>query len=210
MDTVNTVKNLKENGITAKLPTSTNLEIESKEIVEEKFKSLYMREVSLMLSNSPMRLEYIMAVRPKVAHKMFSIGGLSFHDLIPILDEGGPTSTGSLKDAQELCKFLEISFSREPSQRYYGSGLSPSILNASRIICFWALTIQDRNSRTISFMFRIANDDSPLTVGLDYRKLSKRDFLSHPPHITFVRQTDQAKRVTLIYINKMELLKWRA
>lgn len=98
-------------------------------------------------------------------------------DLDPVLDEGSPKSTGSVSAAMAFCEVLGIRFMARRPRVIYKQAWGTNAVNASKNMCKLTLMTQDINGRPTLISFGLTEDDSPLIVGLDLQKYSKRSFV---------------------------------
>lgn len=113
---------------------------------------------------------------------------LSEPDPNPILDDGNPTSTGSIASASRLCDLVGISISLDPPRNIYRRGWGCEGLEPTTVICSWTLTLQDLEGKVTHVTFDLFDDDSPLIIGLYVTKYGRTDFLSDPPNYPFSAQ----------------------
>lgn len=131
-------------------------------------------------------------------------------DLNPILDEGSPTSTGSIHAAILLCNVLALKFNPEQPRNHYSRGWGCDAVQARPILYTWTLSIQDLHNRTIHLSFDLCDDYSPLIIGLDVQRYSKRSFLSRNQTITIQRPENKFPKCLPIYLHSEDPLRLRA
>lgn len=127
----------------------------------------------------------------------------------PILDEGSPTSTGSVKAASTLCDAIGIPLTLDPPRDVYQRGWGPTASNAVLITSSWTLTIQDMHDKAVSLTFDLSEDDSPLVIGLDAKRHSITDNLSTPARLILNRPKDKGPRSLPCYFDNSDRLRQR-
>lgn len=126
------------------------------------------------------------------------------------MDDGNPTSTGSIGAALRLCDILGICLQLDPPEFYYSRGWGCQGLGASPVICCWTIAVQDINGRVTYITFDLFDDDSPLIIGLDLIRYGISDFVSVQLTLTFKRPTDDHMRCLPIYITSPNSVQARA
>lgn len=117
----------------------------------------------------------------------------------PILDDGAPTATGSIKSAARLCEILGSPLELEPPPLLYSRGWGSEGLGAMHAVCAWSLHFQDLERKVVSIRFYLFDDDSTPIIRLDVNQYATCDFLSAPPVMTLKRPTDRDARRISIY-----------
>lgn len=101
--------------------------------------------------------------RDQVHRGVFSVRDSPFPSLeaSPVLDDGAPTSTGSINAAARICEILGRYFELERSPFTYERGLGVKGLGASQVLCSWILSFQDLRGQVTSIQLDLFGDDSP-------------------------------------------------
>lgn len=91
----------------------------------------------------------------------------------------------------------------------YRQGWGPNASDSSDVIAAWTLFLQDMNNKSVSMIFDVTNDGSPIVVGMDVKKYTTTDNLSSPPTITMKRPTDHSERKLETYLTVSDPLRAR-
>lgn len=122
----------------------------------------------------------------------------------PILDEGAPTSTGRIMDANWLCGALSIPIKLQSPRSEYNHGWGTEFLNSRPIIASSHLTLHGIDKLLTTLIFDIKSRTSPLILGLDVKRHSNTFNIDYPSTITFRRPTDDCPRRFITYISTDE------
>ena len=118
----------------------------------------------------------------------------------PILDEGAPTSTGSVQAAQRLCQIMGISLVLDSPSEVYLHGWGQKCLDAKLIRHSWTLTIPDRYGIPLSLTFDLTEGDDPLVVGLDVKEYADTINRGRERVLITERPDDKGPRTMPTYI----------
>lgn len=128
------------------------------------------------------------------------LGSSSIIDVIPILDEGAPTSTGGIDNAAKLCNILGMNLKLKPSRSLYHHRWGMNAADSKHVVASWYLTINDLNKKSAMFVFDPVEGESPLLIGLDTKQYSTTDNLSKPTTNSFKTPTDLHVKSFYTYI----------
>lgn len=126
---------------------------------------------------------------------------MSRPDPNPILYEGAPTSTGGMVDAARLCDMLGKRFDVQKPRSVYMHGWGVGFADAKPIRCTWELTLMDRHNRPVTFTFDLVDGESPLIVGLDFKRYANTYNRDMPRMIQFKRPSDVHVYTMYTYIS---------
>lgn len=101
----------------------------------------------------------------------------------------------------ELCEVLGIEFIPEPPRDRYSRGWGNSALNSLPIICSWSLQFQDIQNSPVRMTFDLANDDSPLIIGMDVQQFASSNFLDNISTFKIRRPQDNIVKILPVYIS---------
>lgn len=88
----------------------------------------------------------------------------------------------------------------EKPRATYRRGWGPKSADSSDIVASWAMYVQDMNGRPAAITFDVANDESPLIIGMDLKWYSMTDNIATPPRIIMRRPTDNRTRILETYM----------
>lgn len=91
----------------------------------------------------------------------------------------------------------------------YRQGWGPNGADSSAIVAAWTLYIQDMNNRSVSLTFDVTKDGSPIIIGMDIKKHTTTNNLTHPPTMMIRRPTDRSPRILETYVTSVDPLQTR-
>lgn len=105
--------------------------------------------------------------------------------LNPIIDEGTPTSTGSINSAMNPCWVLGTLFRLEhPHRVYKGTGMRRPNITANYYLLILGFTRHQQQA--IWIYFDLTNEESLFIIGLDSEQYFTRTYLRYIPFIAFL------------------------
>lgn len=118
----------------------------------------------------------------------------------PILDEGAPTSTRGIENANTLCEILGVPLILEPPRERYYQGWGVNCLGAKLVVCSWTLTLHDITGKPTSLTFDLVPGRCPLFPRQDVRSYCNTFNLCKQKYIRMKRPYDKHDRYLYTYV----------
>lgn len=121
----------------------------------------------LLETNPRSAVTKVSRVRPLLWTVFLGKNAAIVPDLIPFLDQGTPTSAGSITADAWLCDILGVAFRSQPPRTVYWRGSGHGVAVTCSFIASWGLHCPDIRNETVILSFDLFDIDSLLLIVLD-------------------------------------------